>query len=205
MVSMSHANAEYYFDRDVGGVVDFFTRKFEFTSVEAVPKFKDIIRAHNMDVDLAASGYNKHIAEEMEAMEKEFRPVIEGGDDEEDEEDDDEEEEEEEVEPVGVPVITSKTTTRFDEWLETTAIGKEQVPDDEPVPVDVPLDIDSERIQKAAEIISRNKKGNGETEDNGEDKTDDVVGELAELDVRNNNFGKHTIMDWLFVRFWVGS
>ncbi len=41
MVSTSHLNAEYYFDRDVQCVRDFFKRRFNFESV-SYPKFKDI-------------------------------------------------------------------------------------------------------------------------------------------------------------------
>ena len=88
MVSTNHKNAEYYFDRDVQGVVDFFKRKFEFTSVEPVPKLSDVERRHNMDIELAASGYNKKIEEEMEQMEAEFRPVIQNDEGEEDENED---------------------------------------------------------------------------------------------------------------------
>ena len=41
MVSTSHFNAEYYFDRDVQCVRDFFRRRFNFESV-SYPKFSDL-------------------------------------------------------------------------------------------------------------------------------------------------------------------
>ena len=41
MVSTSHLNAEFYFDRDVQCVRDFFRRRFNFES-ETYPKFSDI-------------------------------------------------------------------------------------------------------------------------------------------------------------------
>lgn len=41
MVSTSHLNAEYYFDRDVQCMRDFFRRRFNFTS-ENYPRFSDI-------------------------------------------------------------------------------------------------------------------------------------------------------------------
>jgi RIO kinase 2 len=72
MVSTSHKNAEYYFDRDVRGVVDFFKRKFDFESIERVPKFSDVKREYNMDEDLKASGYSKMVEE---AIEEELRPI----------------------------------------------------------------------------------------------------------------------------------
>lgn len=42
MVSVEHPNAEYYFDRDVQGVVSFFIKRFRFQS-ESIPRFRDIV------------------------------------------------------------------------------------------------------------------------------------------------------------------
>ena len=41
MVSISHLNAEYYFNRDVQSIRDFFRRRFAFQS-DTYPKFTDI-------------------------------------------------------------------------------------------------------------------------------------------------------------------
>ena len=41
MVSTSHLNAQFYFDRDVQCIRDFFKRRFAFDS-ETYPKFSDI-------------------------------------------------------------------------------------------------------------------------------------------------------------------
>jgi RIO kinase 2 len=41
MISTSHPNAEFYFDRDVQCIREFFRRRFSFES-ELYPKFKDI-------------------------------------------------------------------------------------------------------------------------------------------------------------------
>ena len=41
MVSISHLNAEYYFDRDVQCIRDFFRRRFNFET-DVYPKFADI-------------------------------------------------------------------------------------------------------------------------------------------------------------------
>ena len=54
------------------GVVDFFKRKFDFESIERVPKFSDVKREYNMDEDLKASGYSKMVEE---AIEEELRPI----------------------------------------------------------------------------------------------------------------------------------
>jgi RIO kinase 2 len=41
MVSTSHLNAEYFFDRDVQCIRDFFRRRFDFNA-DSYPKFADI-------------------------------------------------------------------------------------------------------------------------------------------------------------------
>lgn len=42
MISVEHANAEYYFNRDIEGVKQFFKKRFRFQS-DRVPKFRDIV------------------------------------------------------------------------------------------------------------------------------------------------------------------
>lgn len=66
MVSTSHLNAEYYFDRDVQCMRDFFRRRFNFES-ESVPKFSDIKKVNSLDVQVNASGFSKEI-QEFDAM-----------------------------------------------------------------------------------------------------------------------------------------
>jgi len=58
MVSTNHPNAEWYFDRDVQCVRDFFSRRFQYES-ELYPTFHDVVREENLDVEIAASGFTK--------------------------------------------------------------------------------------------------------------------------------------------------
>jgi len=58
MVSIEHANAQMYFDRDVQCIRDFFRRKYGFES-RHYPRFQDIVRTHNLDVEVTASGFTK--------------------------------------------------------------------------------------------------------------------------------------------------
>ncbi|RNA37728.1 serine threonine- kinase RIO2 [Brachionus plicatilis] len=62
MVSTSHANAEFYFDRDVQCIRDFFKRRFNFES-ESLPKFSDVKKVYSLDVEVNASGFSKEIQE----------------------------------------------------------------------------------------------------------------------------------------------
>ncbi|CAF1497770.1 unnamed protein product [Adineta steineri] len=67
MVSTSHLNAEYYFDRDVQCIRDFFRRRFEFET-DVYPKFADIKRLHSLDNDVRASGFSKELERQFEEV-----------------------------------------------------------------------------------------------------------------------------------------
>ncbi|XP_039400424.1 serine/threonine-protein kinase RIO2 isoform X1 [Mauremys reevesii] len=67
MVSTSHPNAEWYFDRDVKCIRDFFKKRFSYES-ELFPTFQDIRRECSLDVEIAASGYTKEMREDDELL-----------------------------------------------------------------------------------------------------------------------------------------
>ncbi|XP_071338891.1 serine/threonine-protein kinase RIO2 [Trachinotus anak] len=60
MVSTSHPNAEWYFDRDVKCIRDFFAKRYNYES-ELFPTFKDIRRSYSLDVEVSASGFTKDL------------------------------------------------------------------------------------------------------------------------------------------------
>ncbi|XP_003405042.1 serine/threonine-protein kinase RIO2 isoform X1 [Loxodonta africana] len=70
MVSTSHPNAEWYFDRDVKCIRNFFIKRFSYES-ELYPAFSDIRREDSLDVEVSASGYTK----EMQADDELLHPV----------------------------------------------------------------------------------------------------------------------------------
>ncbi|KAG2177845.1 hypothetical protein INT43_003092 [Umbelopsis isabellina] len=94
MVSTSHANAEYYFNRDVECIRVFFKRRFGYESL-LYPKFtKHIEKEFDLDIQVAASGFTKKHQEELD----EYREALgenEGEEDSDVEADDDTEDEEE--------------------------------------------------------------------------------------------------------------
>ncbi|NXC73524.1 RIOK2 kinase, partial [Anhinga anhinga] len=67
MISTSHANAEWYFDRDVNCIKEFFKKRFNYES-ELFPTFKDIRRDCSLDREIAASGYTKKMQEDDELL-----------------------------------------------------------------------------------------------------------------------------------------
>lgn len=97
MVSISHPNAEYYFDRDVACIKRFFDRRFGFTSDEPGPFFKESTKkvVKRLDVEVEASGFSKKMAKELDAYMKahgidgDAGGLEAGEEDEEDEDDDD--------------------------------------------------------------------------------------------------------------------
>lgn len=108
MVSMDHANAEMYFDRDVNCIKRFFERRFHFVSTRPGPFFKHAKKsmgkdgARRLDAVAEASGFTKKMAKDLEAAIRERIALKENGADlssESEEEESDEEEEEEEEQP----------------------------------------------------------------------------------------------------------
>ncbi|XP_019372753.1 PREDICTED: serine/threonine-protein kinase RIO2 [Gavialis gangeticus] len=67
MVSISHPNAEWYFNRDVKCIQEFFKKRFSYES-ELFPTFQDIRRECSLDVEIAASGYTKEMQEDDELL-----------------------------------------------------------------------------------------------------------------------------------------
>ena len=74
-ISIDHANAEFYFDRDVKCIKTFFERRFHFTSSEPGPFFQDVKnaastgtdeKAKRLDIEVEASGFSKKMAKELE-------------------------------------------------------------------------------------------------------------------------------------------
>ncbi|XP_008280221.1 serine/threonine-protein kinase RIO2 isoform X1 [Stegastes partitus] len=88
MVSTSHPNAEWYFDRDVKCIRDFFAKRFNYES-ELFPTFKDIRRSYSLDVEVSASGFTKDLERDAALL----HPAGPEEDDEEEEDGEDDEEE----------------------------------------------------------------------------------------------------------------
>uniref|UniRef100_A0A0N5AMP0 Serine/threonine-protein kinase RIO2 n=1 Tax=Syphacia muris TaxID=451379 RepID=A0A0N5AMP0_9BILA len=66
MVSMDHPNAEFYFNRDVECIRTFFKKRFDYES-ELYPKFEDVERKYSLDVEVAASGFTRQMAKDLNA------------------------------------------------------------------------------------------------------------------------------------------
>jgi RIO kinase 2 len=73
MLSTSHPNAAYYFDRDVACIKRFFSRRFGFTSDEPGPYLDQSLKSmiKRLDVEVEATGFSKKMAKELEKYMKE--------------------------------------------------------------------------------------------------------------------------------------
>ncbi|CAG8775408.1 16126_t:CDS:2, partial [Gigaspora rosea] len=72
MVSTSHPDAEWYFNRDVECIHTFFKKRFNYEST-LYPKFKlDVSREFSLDVQVAASGFTKKYQQELESYQLEL-------------------------------------------------------------------------------------------------------------------------------------
>ncbi|XP_055379204.1 uncharacterized protein LOC129610616 [Condylostylus longicornis] len=64
MMSVSHPNAEFYFNRDVNCVRELFRRKFNYES-EDYPKFSDLQRDDDLDAEVRCTGLTKEMAKDL--------------------------------------------------------------------------------------------------------------------------------------------
>ncbi|KAK6356255.1 Serine kinase, variant 2 [Orbilia javanica] len=100
MVSIDHANAKEYFDRDVQCIKTFFERKFKFTSDDEGPTWDDVKRTGKLDIEVEASGFSKKQSKELDKYLQQITQIDEREDDEDsgnvsaDEDEDDEDEDE---------------------------------------------------------------------------------------------------------------
>ncbi|EDX14387.1 serine/threonine-protein kinase RIO2 [Drosophila simulans] len=90
MMSTSHENAEFFFERDVNCVREMFRRKFGYES-EDYPKFSDLVREDDLDAEVHCTGYG--FTKEMEQDLLEEYGMVEQADEEDEGEDLEEEEE----------------------------------------------------------------------------------------------------------------
>ena len=93
MLSTSHPNAKMYFDRDVKGVRELFKKKFGFEAAE-YPKFEDLEREDDLDIEVSCSGFTKEMEKDLL---QEYHPEEADSDDSDDSESGDEVEDNDEA------------------------------------------------------------------------------------------------------------
>ncbi|XP_033749547.1 serine/threonine-protein kinase RIO2-like isoform X2 [Pecten maximus] len=133
MISTSHYNAEWYFDRDVRCIREFFARRFHYES-ELFPKFSDIRRDDNLDVEVSASGFTKEMASTFDEAADELN-ILKGPesseiaadeDDDDENEIDDEDEDVDEDEDMETEAVQANTTTCSDNVTDSSCVKCEE-------------------------------------------------------------------------------
>lgn len=129
MVSTSHRNAEYYFNRDVNCIRTFFKRRFGYESL-LYPKFtrETSTKEFDLDVQVAASGFTKKQGQELETyMEEIENDGTEEGEDEYYESTD--EEDESQVGEENDDVISEQEELRSNEKVHVQQESEDDVKD----------------------------------------------------------------------------
>ncbi|KAJ1914518.1 Serine/threonine-protein kinase rio2 [Tieghemiomyces parasiticus] len=146
MVSTSHANAEFYFNRDVECIRTYFRRRYRYESA-LYPKFtRDATREFSLDVKVSASGFNRKQLKELDEYYAERGEIAEGeGSEDEDEESSDDQEEEDGTESE---TGSEEQTTSDDEE------GKTKPPTATPTTMSVPLVDELVTIDKAVGALT---------------------------------------------------
>uniref|UniRef100_A0A914PMR2 non-specific serine/threonine protein kinase n=1 Tax=Panagrolaimus davidi TaxID=227884 RepID=A0A914PMR2_9BILA len=197
MVSIDHENASFYFNRDVQCVRDFFKRKFDFDCDE-YPKFEEIERKHNLDVEVSASGFTKQMQLDLnqaydkgqfEAHLEEGSSKTEGEEDDDEEEEADEDYDKEELEAIQEEGEEQKNTlkqeNRFTNWIESAQsrlneLATAEKVDDEECPQLIAMDEEQQKKYEAAiketeQKLQKLGVSDGEADDNGLEDHEDVT------------------------------
>lgn len=209
MISTSHENAEWYFDRDVNCIRDFFARRFHYES-EFYPKFSDLRRSSDLDIEVAASGFTKDLAAKFDEAADELNilggpddPKVEGeeDDDESDEfdEDDDSCGEEREQEKENLKDTVYRSVDKKDK-LECGESNIDSALDNEVKKLDKDIvETCDENIEEESEtdknsiegkeFVNCNDEHVEEDEENaGEDDENDDDDEMCNISAQNKEF-----------------
>lgn len=166
MLSTTHANAKFYFDRDVDCIKRFFSRRFKYDSDEEGPHFADAIKGSEkekrLDIEVEATGFSRKMAKDLEKYieavgmnETEDDGQTEGAEYDDDEEHGFEEQERDEGlekdelqdEQVDDPKLAEEIGSL---GLDDKIQEDDQVVDDGFVPVDLPKEEDVVREKKTS-------------------------------------------------------
>ncbi|KAI8974334.1 RIO1 family-domain-containing protein [Pilobolus umbonatus] len=123
MVSTSHPNAEFYFNRDVECIRTFFRRRFGYESVLYPRLTKDVEREFSLDVQVAASGFTKKMQKDLEDYQEEVKDFSED-----DEEESEEDTPEEDVEHIPVHKTEEELA---EERLRNLRLGNTELTEEE--------------------------------------------------------------------------
>jgi len=155
MLSTTHQNAVYYFDRDVACIKRFFSRRFNFESDEPGPFLKDAIKDSNkekrLDIEVEATGFSRKMAKDLDRYieavgQNEADETVEGDAAEEagDEAEEDDVNEQSHDEAADIPEDLQIDDPQLADELGDLSLGADTVPGGYRFePLDLPMDMSS--------------------------------------------------------------
>ncbi|KAI7907048.1 RIO1 family-domain-containing protein [Cokeromyces recurvatus] len=164
MVSTSHVNAEYYFNRDVECIRTFFRRRFGYESA-LYPRFtQDVNREFSLDVQVAASGFSKKMQKELEEYQEEIKNMSSEEEDETESSEGEEEDEEGEQKNDTPRIMTEEE--KLEEKLRNIRLGNtepygseiETEEEEEEEEEEEYESSNSEELNEEAELAKRSEK-----------------------------------------------
>ncbi|KAK3514869.1 hypothetical protein QTP70_033799 [Hemibagrus guttatus] len=190
MVSTSHLNAQWYFDRDVKCIRDFFIKQFNYES-ELYPTFKDIRKACSLDVEISASGYTKELQQDDQLL----HPVGPEGE---------ENLSEDEQDSPELPEFACEEAVDMEEYkhaileLEGLKIGNEASSGEKPAEEQHGSDTTSEKeisLESAKALVTDSCRG---LENDGElEEDEDECPDLVDLSSCNKDFKPFSLAHYL--------
>ncbi|CAL8248271.1 unnamed protein product [Merluccius merluccius] len=194
MVSTSHANAEWYFDRDVKCIRDFFAKRYNYES-ELYPTFEDIRRSCSLDVEISASGFTKDFERDAALLHPAGPDSEEEDDSDEEKEDDEEEERGREEENGAVQGVDMEEYKHAMLELEGLTLGEPQADSGDAGDQNQAREEETEREQEPVVGSVDELEGKEEREEVGSDhdgagqgEEEDMCPELLELSSANREF-----------------
>ncbi|KAM6965185.1 serine/threonine-protein kinase RIO2 [Aplochiton taeniatus] len=183
MVSTTHLNAEWYFDRDVKCIRDFFAKRYNYES-ELYPTFKDISRSCSLDVEISASGFTKDLERDAALLHPD------GPEDEEEEEEEEEDDADERGEGQGEESVDMAEYKQAMRELEGLTVNEPQT--------DAHIETQEqhgakemerrEGEQKETSQVSGSDEDKEEQEQEQEKEGEDMLPELVDLSAANKEF-----------------
>lgn len=160
MLSTTHQNAKYYFDRDVDCVKRYFSRRYKYDADEDGPFFADAIKDSEMekrlDVEVEATGFSRKMAKDLEkyieavGMQNEAEQDalnVDGAGENYDEDEEDDQEQAEQLEPEDLQNEQIHDPELVEE-IQNLDLGDKNIPtpitnkDDGLAPIDLPKEPD---------------------------------------------------------------
>jgi len=174
MVSTAHPQAEYFFNRDVTCIRDFFRRRFGYES-ELAPTFEDVVRVDALDAEVSASGVTKQMEKDLLAEH--------GDDDSDDSSSENDEGDENQDQP---PDILSSDEEEAENSGDETK--DDQVDDKEIEELRKQVDSAVEMVEHADNIIKHQQQIQQNKNASGEGENDSENDEIEDLKHFNSKF-----------------